>query len=98
MGNTWNDTEWTDIGGGMSITPITDEGSGRQVGLMERHVCKDGRDSRGYVPFEGASIDEFPHPARWQVVQADPLTLHGSIQCHSCPNHGWIRDGRWVAA
>lgn len=94
----WNDEVWTDIGGGVEITPITDDQTGIQVGLMERHTCVEGRLSRGYVPFQGAPANLFPGPSRWAVVTMEPLTLSPSIACHTCPNHGWIRDGRWVAA
>ena len=30
---------------------------------------------------------------RWEVKQAEPLTLHPSIQTGCC--HGFIRNGRW---
>lgn len=34
----------------------------------------------------------------WRVIMEAPmLTLEPSIRCH-CGFHGWIRDGRWVAA
>ena len=39
----------------------------------------------------------FPAGARWQVQSTEPLTLSPSIPCH-CGDHGFIRDGRWVAA
>lgn len=98
MAITWNEEAWTDLGGGVEVSPIIDEETGEQVGLMERHACADARLSRCYVPFEGASPDLFPGPSRWQVAQREPLTLHGSVLCRTCGNHGWIRDGRWIAA
>jgi hypothetical protein len=95
---TWNDEAWIDLGGGVEITPITDEATGERVGVMERHVCADERLSRCYVPFEGASPDLFPGPSRWGVVQDEPLTLSGSVLCRTCGKHGWIREGRWTEA
>ena len=35
--------------------------------------------------------------ATWQVASWEPLTLSPSILC-SCGDHGFIRDGQWVAA
>lgn len=32
------------------------------------------------------------------IVQRDPLTISPSILCPDCGTHGFIRNGRWVAA
>lgn len=42
-----------------------------------------------FPPCHGAAV--------WQVDSWDPLTLSPSILC-SCGDHGYIREGRWVAA
>ena len=36
-----------------------------------------------------------PH---WELISEDPLHVEPSLQCRSCPNHGFIRGGRWVPA
>lgn len=48
----------------------------------------------------------FRHAARlpmhltrgWVVERAEPLTVSPSILCGSCKTHGFIRDGKWIAA
>lgn len=35
--------------------------------------------------------------AYWQVESLDPLTISPSVLC-SCGDHGFIRNGEWVAA
>lgn len=37
-------------------------------------------------------------PDKWQLVQADPLTVTPSIHCLRCGTHGFITDGKWVPA
>lgn len=37
-------------------------------------------------------------PIGHQIVSSDPLTVTPSILCLDCGLHGWVRDGRWVAA
>lgn len=32
------------------------------------------------------------------LVSRDPLHIEPSILCRSCNDHGFIRDGKWVAA
>lgn len=34
----------------------------------------------------------------WTVVGDSPLTLSPSIACPRCPVHGFIHEGKWVAA
>lgn len=33
-----------------------------------------------------------------QLISRDPLHVEASVLCAICGDHGWIRDGRWVAA
>ncbi len=96
MSITWDEDTWQDIGGGVEITYQTDD-TGRRVGLIERHTCEGGRLSRGSVPFADR-MDSLGNGSRWTVEQEDPLTLSPSIACQTCPNHGFIRYGRWVSA
>jgi hypothetical protein len=45
------------------------------------------------------------HP-RWEgayitnhtIVSREPLTITASLACRNCPWHGFITDGKWVAA
>lgn len=30
------------------------------------------------------------------VISLEPLTLSGSLMCHDCGLHGWIREGAWI--
>jgi len=59
-----------------------------------------GRRCRGAVTFDGpvqqALVDG---RARWQVISLEPETLEiaPSVLC-MCGDHGFIRNGRWVAA
>lgn len=35
----------------------------------------------------------------WSItgtLEGRDLTLHPSLQCTSCPSHGWVRDGKWT--
>ena len=63
----------------------------------------DGGMCGGSIFFAGAGADEYnshsalsPSPT-WQVLSEEPLTLSPSVLC-DCGDHGWIRDGKWVAA
>ncbi len=53
------------------------------------HVCANNRLDTVTMPHSGGT---------WRVVQAEPLTVVPSIHCTACGTHGWITDGRWVAA
>jgi hypothetical protein len=42
--------------------------------------------------------EQTPRPV-WSVVGEWPnLTLHPSVKCGCDGQHGWVRDGVWVAA
>ncbi len=34
----------------------------------------------------------------WKLISTDPVTVTPSLLCRRCGDHGFIRDGRWVAA
>lgn len=86
----------------------TSRGEREHAGIIEYHECKSGKCRHkdgtpapcgGAVLFDFPDIREaFPDREVWTLVQEDPLTLFPSLQCHCCPHHGWIREGRWVPA
>ena len=84
-----------DIGNGVTITFV--EYDGEVVGLNEAHKDKHGNKCFGYVAFDGSQYTPKDAP-KWKVISKDPLTLEPSILCRKCGNHGFIRNGRWVAA
>ena len=60
--------------------------------------CRERGFCEGAATMDGPVTSQiFPAGARWQVQSTEPLTLSPSIPCH-CGDHGFIRDGRWVAA
>lgn len=50
-----------------------------------------------YQATPGWCVGQFQFPPHG-LVSRDPLTVEGSILCVTHGTHGWIRDGRWVAA
>lgn len=67
------------------------------VGITEWHKDKDGDLCGGWVPMKVEGLDPFYAERAWTVVSLEPLHLEPSLLCN-CGNHGWIRDGKWVAA
>jgi hypothetical protein len=51
----------------------------------------------GGVMFDIPGAEHFPG-AKWQLVSWEPLHIEPSVLCRACGDHGYIRDGRWVAA
>lgn len=80
-----------DIGGGTYIVK-TYKGDD-YVGIVEFHEHH-GRISGGSVPFDVPQNADRAGD-KWQVESYDPLTLSPSIACHTCPHHGYIRNGKW---
>jgi len=77
--------------------------SGEWVGVIEWHLDPAGELCGGYVAFAGFNglTDRGQQPVErptWTVVSLDPLTLAPSLQCLTCPHHGFIRDGKWLPA
>lgn len=71
----------------------------RRVGAQIIHKAQDGSECRGWLPFEGrAWANGFGNIAGWKVEQDEPLTLSPSVQCRSCGDHGFVRNGKWVRA
>lgn len=99
--------ERVDLGDGCAYSRLTDT-KGNWVAIHEWHVCSanpapghygDGT-TAGFVCFDtpearAVSTDMSP---KWTVEQWDPLTLSPSILCRRCGHHGYIREGRWIAA
>lgn len=83
-------TEWRDIGHGVSIQLRSVDGE--LNGVAYKHTCGEVRGAEDYVPVKPAWGNG------WDVVQLDPLTLAPSLLCTSCGHHGFIRDGKWVPA
>ena len=88
---------WSDIGGGVSISPARCT-NGDEVCL---YLIKHEHPGKGECI---AAAVPLPRPCRagdkepwWTVESEEPLTLTPSIACE-CGLHGFIRDGRWVAA
>jgi hypothetical protein len=65
--------------------------SGDVVSILEAHQKEDDSWCEGAVPL-GEAI------GGWTVVQDSPLTLAPSLLCARCGDHGFIREGRWIAA
>lgn len=75
--------------------------------IREGDTLCEGRRKRGSVD-EGCCIAGItfagdvqrriaPDRPSWTVESWDPLTISPSLLCH-CGDHGFIREGRWVAA
>lgn len=105
-----SDLSGYDLGGGHSFVWLYAGGEaapGQLIGLIEHHPnrrVEGHRDAAlcgGYI----AWIDD-PHSgtvAKHQLVAGEPggerhLTVHPSLLCPRCGNHGFIRKGRWVDA
>jgi len=85
---------WVDLGHGVQVRPYVQGGVPGHAGLLERHDCTTGREHTGMLPFDRGQGG----PQVWRLVSSDPWTLDGSVLCHTCGLHGWIREGRWVPA
>jgi len=65
-------------------------------GIFLQHLTPEGKPCEGYAdlkpPFDGTS------GACWKAPSLDPLTMHPSLECSICGDHGWIVDGIWKPA
>lgn len=78
---------------GRSAFPV-EYPDGTLAGYRVTHPCS-------YQPVSetGAWITVDPEiPKHWDLVSMDPLHLEPSLLCTVCNDHGFIRDGKWVAA
>jgi len=71
-----------------------------KAGCSVKHIKTNGEECMGAVHFDVPGAKELFSGAAhvWQVKSWEPLTLHPSLQCGSCPDHGFIREGKWVRA
>lgn len=74
-----------------------------RCGLLDEHVSKGGWDEGqvhvGSIMFDLPEVRAaFGNRERpyWQLESWDPLTIFPSLLC-GCGDHGFIREGRWVA-
>lgn len=67
------------------------------AGILVHHRAADGSWCMSAAHFDMPGLPPSVK-VRWQVVQAEPLTLDPSLECLRCGDHGHIRDGRWVPA
>lgn len=94
-----------DLGSGHTMTYCTRYSlePGERCGIIVYHpirpddqVCAWRGECGGWVAFDiPANAADTGH--KWQVEQAEPLTLAPSLLCH-CGDHGFIQGGRWVPA
>lgn len=94
-----------DLGGGHRFTRFSRHGDPEDTwaGIIVYHplhpddqVCAWRGECSGAVTFE-LPVSAAEAGPKWEVVKLDPLTLSPSLACH-CGDHGFIREGRWVAA
>jgi uncharacterized protein DUF6527 len=81
---------------------VLSEYKGDTAGINEWHRKQDGAWCRGWVAFNGSAwakaFSAVPDFQGWDIVQREPLTLTPSILCRVCGSHGFITNGKWVAA
>lgn len=90
--------EEIDLGSGHSFVWFRD--SEGVFGLIEHHESAKSW-CGGYIAWR-APVDENLTPKHELVSggedDVEHLTIAPSLQCRTCPSHGYIRDGRWVDA
>jgi hypothetical protein len=100
-------TEPLDLGHDHTVTFTSTYGEpdGDWLGAIVSHRKPDGTPCLGgSVLFEvsrhGVAATESQRQGRhtWQVQSWEPPTLWPSLRCRLCGDHGWVREGRWVAA
>ena len=72
------------------------------AGATVKHLRPDGTPCAGFISIRGGKwskeFEGMPSHQSWELVQREPLTLSPSLQCRACPDHGFIREGKWVRA
>ena len=68
-----------------------------RTGAIVSHLLPDDSPCEGFVHFDTPVNRALGHEPRWTVESWEPLTLAPSLLC-SCGDHGFVRDGQWVAA
>lgn len=89
-----------DIGHGHAIEYVCDP-NGTPIALHDYHDRPDGSGRCvGFVFFDIPEARDYmvSKANAWQVESREPLALSPSLLCRRCGDHGFIRDGRWIAA
>jgi hypothetical protein len=69
-------------------------------GATVEHVRYDGELCRLFITFaQPAEYAGFvgDEPV-WEIVNSMSLTIHPSLSCRACGDHGWIQGGAWLPA
>lgn len=73
-----------------------------KAGAIVYHSKPDGSPCWGHIYFDQPELRRFPESFSdahmWQVQSWDPLTISPSLLCHTCGDHGFVRNGKWVRA
>jgi hypothetical protein len=70
-----------------------------KYGAIVGHLKPDGKPCEGAINFDSEVARKIsPNQLKWTVESWEPLTLSPSLQCGACPDHGFIRGGKWVRA
>lgn len=99
-------TNRIDIGLDHFLRPYTGQEDDVIIGFIVEHPHPvTGKECGGSVLFDTAPQKYRSKRADgtlsdvWQVLQGAPnWTLDPSLQCGMCPDHGYVRNGRWVKA
>lgn len=92
-------SNWRDIGNGHRIQ-VTHAQSDGVRHFVDEHPRPDGAGScagSGRILNSGQPRTNDGR-AYWTIESEEPLTLSPSLLCTACGDHGWVRDGVWVAA
>lgn len=70
-----------------------------KYGAIVWHLTSDGKRCEGAITFRNEwSVKHTDGHALWDVESWEPLTVHPSLACQLCGDHGFIRDGKWIKA
>lgn len=82
--------DWIDAGHGVRYWVWTEHGT-----LYEKHNCPGFGDNPSAIILDVPQNAHISPDDKWQVESWDPITLSPSLQCGACPQHGFLRNGRW---
>lgn len=61
-------------------------------GVAVYHDCIDGIRTYHWAPVSPKL------PYHWDLISEDPIHIEPSLLCRACGDHGFVRNGLWVAA